>query len=72
MVFNTQKSHGIAEIVMNYPPVNAFGPEQFEALSREVTLAGNDEANHVVIIRAEGRGFCGGIDIICHGTSDKK
>ena len=63
MDFSTQKSNGIAEIIMNNPPVNAFGPEQLEALAREVTSAGDDEAMRVVILRAEGRGFCAGIDI---------
>lgn len=53
----------IAEIVFDHPPVNAFDSDMWCALPGIVTEAGSREDVHVVLIRAEGRGFCGGVDI---------
>ncbi len=63
MAFNTTVQDGIAELVLDKPPVNAFdSKEWFElaALFRE--LGGSDDAN-VVLCRNEGKGFCAGVDI---------
>ena len=53
----------IAEIVFDHPPVNAFDSDMWCALPGIVTEAGSREDVNVVLIRAEGRGFCGGVDI---------
>ena len=53
----------IAEILFDHPPVNAFDSEMWCALPGIVTEAGSREDVNVVLIRAEGRGFCGGVDI---------
>jgi enoyl-CoA hydratase len=53
----------IAEIVLDHPPVNAFDTAGWERIPELITEAGNNENIHCVLIRAEGRGFCGGVDI---------
>lgn len=53
----------IGEIVFDVPPVNAFNSETWMSLPDIITkLARNPEVN-CILIRAEGRGFCGGVDI---------
>ncbi len=53
----------IAEIVFDVPPVNAFDSETWLSLPAIITAASSNPAVHCVLIRAEGRGFCGGVDI---------
>lgn len=48
---------------MNYPPVNALPSAAWFELGEAMDEAGADEATHVVILRAEGRGFNAGVDI---------
>jgi enoyl-CoA hydratase len=56
--------HGpVAEVVVNYPPVNALPVAGWFDLADAVTAAGRDESVHVVVLRAEGRGFNAGVDI---------
>src|SRR6202453_5344647 len=54
---------GIAEVIMNNPPVNALPVAGWFELARQVTAAGEDPEVRVVILRAEGRGFNAGVDI---------
>ena len=54
---------GIAEVVCDYPPVNAFPVAGWFELADTVTSLGADANVRVVIIRAEGRGFNAGVDI---------
>lgn len=53
----------IAEIVFDVPPVNAFDSETWLSIPGIVTAAGRDPEVNCILIRAEGRGFCGGVDI---------
>ena len=53
----------IAEVVFDHPPVNAFDSVLWNALPAMITEAGSREDVRCVLIRAEGRGFCGGVDI---------
>ena len=53
----------IAEIVFDVPPVNAFNSETWMSLPDIITAAGKNPDVNCVLIRAEGRGFCGGVDI---------
>lgn len=53
----------IAEIVFDWPPVNAFDTSGWELIPRLVEEAGANADVRCVLIRAEGRGFCGGVDI---------
>ncbi len=54
---------GIAEIVMDAPPVNALTVAAWFELADTVTALGRDPSVRVVILRAEGRGFNAGVDI---------
>ncbi len=54
---------GIAEIVMDNPPVNALTVAGWFELADTLTAAGRDPAVRVVVLRAEGRGFNAGVDI---------
>ena len=54
---------GIAEVVIDVPPVNALDVAGWFELADTVRGAGDDPAVRVVILRAEGRGFCAGVDI---------
>ncbi|GGP15759.1 enoyl-CoA hydratase family protein [Nonomuraea glycinis] len=54
---------GIAEVVMDVPPVNALTVQGWFDLADAVRAAGRDPANRVVVLRAEGRGFNAGVDL---------
>jgi enoyl-CoA hydratase len=53
----------IAEIVLDFPPVNALPVRGWFDLADAVTAAGNDPDVHAVVLAADGRGFCAGVDI---------
>ena len=55
--------HGIAEVVMDNPPVNALNVAGWFELARIVREAGESSDVRVVVLRAEGRGFNAGVDI---------
>jgi enoyl-CoA hydratase len=61
--FTTQIDQGIAELVIDKPPVNALDSQQWRALATQITALGADPEVRVIVIRAEGRGFCAGVDI---------
>jgi enoyl-CoA hydratase len=63
MGIETQRSGGIAEIVIDYPPVNALPVAGWFDLASAITEAGADLRTRAVIVAAEGRGFCAGVDI---------
>src|SRR5665811_741189 len=64
MPITSQQTHpGIAEVVIDYPPVNALDVAGWFSLADAVTAAGRVADNRVVVVRAEGRGFCAGVDI---------
>jgi enoyl-CoA hydratase len=54
---------GVAEIVMDHPPVNALTVGSWFELADLVTRLGRDPAVRVVVLRAVGRGFNAGVDI---------
>jgi enoyl-CoA hydratase len=54
---------GIAVVTIDFPPVNALPVQGWFDLGEALRAAGRDEATHVVMLRAEGRGFCAGVDI---------
>src|SRR5215468_86828 len=63
MGIEVRSSGGIAEIVIDYPPVNAIPVQGWFDLANAVTSAGDDPGTRVVVLAAEGRGFCAGVDI---------
>ena len=54
---------GIAEIIVDYPPVNALPVQAWFDIAELVTKAGDNPEVRAVILRAEGRGFNAGVDI---------
>lgn len=53
----------VAEILFDHPPVNAFDTKGWAAIPDLVSKASDNESVHCILIRANGRGFCGGVDI---------
>ena len=56
-------SAGVAEVVVDNPPVNALTVAGWFDLAERVTALGRDPSVRVVVLRAEGRGFNAGVDI---------
>jgi len=54
---------GIRVVTMEHPPVNALPVQGWFDLAGALDEAGRDPATHVVVLRAEGRGFNAGVDI---------
>src|SRR6195952_1680227 len=54
---------GICAVPVDYPPENAIPSRGGFELGDAITAAGRDMDTHVVILRAEGRGFNAGVDI---------
>lgn len=63
MAFSTSIDSGIAQLVFNKPPVNAFNSAEWSRIASEVRGLGERSDVHVIVIRAEGKGFCAGVDI---------
>jgi enoyl-CoA hydratase len=63
MGIDVSDGDGIAEVVIDYPPVNALPVRGWFDLADAVTSVGADPAVRVVILAAAGRGFCAGVDI---------
>jgi enoyl-CoA hydratase len=61
--FQIEVENGIAELVIAKPPVNALDSHEWLSLAKHIDALGADEAVRVIVIRAEGRGFCAGVDI---------
>jgi enoyl-CoA hydratase len=63
MAFHTDLFDGIAELVIDNPPVNALSTRAWADLAREIQRLGHDDAVRVIVIRADGRGFQCGVDV---------
>jgi enoyl-CoA hydratase len=61
--FQTRIEGKIAELVINHPPVNALDSTGWMALAEGIEALGREPESSVIVIRAEGRGFCAGVDI---------
>lgn len=61
--FHVTQDNGIAEMVFDHPPVNAFDSRGWAAIAAELERLGQAPEVRVIVIRAEGRGFCAGVDI---------
>jgi enoyl-CoA hydratase len=61
----TTETHdnGVADVVMDNPPVNALTVAGWFELASTVRALGDDGAVRAVVLRAEGRGFSAGVDI---------
>ncbi|MGH7337636.1 MAG: enoyl-CoA hydratase-related protein, partial [Myxococcota bacterium] len=63
MAFRIATSDGVAELVIDNPPVNALSTKAWAELARAIEGLGRDDAVRAVVIRAEGRGFQCGVDV---------
>ena len=54
---------GVMELVINQPPVNALNSAGWLGLAAEIEALGKNPKTRVIVIRAEGKGFCAGVDI---------
>jgi enoyl-CoA hydratase len=60
---STLHANGVAEIVIDRAPVNALNAAGWHGLAAEIAACGANPQVQVIVIRAEGRGFCAGVDI---------
>ena len=60
---STVHAGGVAEVVLDAPPVNALNSAGWYALAAEIEALGRRTEVRVIVIRAQGRGFCAGVDI---------
>jgi enoyl-CoA hydratase len=63
MAFTSSIEAGIAQLVFNKPPVNAFNSAEWASIAAEINALGERDDVTVIIVRAEGKGFCAGVDI---------
>jgi enoyl-CoA hydratase/carnithine racemase len=61
-ITRTDSEH-VAEVVIDVPPVNALAAAAWFELAEVVRGAGDDRDVRAVVLRADGRGFCAGVDI---------
>jgi len=57
------RNDGIRVVTMDFPPVNALPVQGWYAVATALDEASRDPATHVVVLRAEGKGFNAGVDI---------
>ena len=63
MGFTVNITDGIAEVVMDHPPVNALTVAGWYELADILTVTGRDQEVGALVLRAEGRGWNAGVDI---------
>ena len=61
--FTVVHDDGVAEVVIDRAPVNALNAVGWHGLATEIASLGEREGVRVIVIRAENRGFCAGVDI---------
>ncbi|MFI5585864.1 enoyl-CoA hydratase family protein [Amycolatopsis sp. NPDC051758] len=59
----TKRDGHVEVITVDFPPVNALPVQGWFDLADALKKAGGDSDVHVVVLRAEGRGFNAGVDI---------
>jgi enoyl-CoA hydratase len=63
MSFHEQLADRVAEIVIDFPPVNALPIRAWHELASILRHRGADLRVNAVVLAAEGRGFCAGPDV---------
>jgi enoyl-CoA hydratase len=63
MGIELRTTSGVAEVVIDFPPVNALPVQGWFDLADAVASAGADSGVRAVVLAAAGRGFCAGVDI---------
>jgi enoyl-CoA hydratase len=59
----TVSASGVAELIFDNPPVNAFDSHAQFAIANEIEALGKNSDVRVIVIAARGKGFCAGIDV---------
>ena len=62
-ITSTPHADGVRVVTIDFPPVNALPVQGWFDLGEALRTAGRDPGTHAVVLRAEGRGFCAGVDI---------
>ena len=63
MPIRTNVADRIGEIILDHPPVNALDSAGWNELPDLIAATAAREDVRCILIRAEGKGFCGGVDI---------
>lgn len=63
MPAKTSIENGVASVVLDHPPVNAFDSNGWFQLAKIIRDLGENEDVRVILLSAAGRGFCAGVDI---------
>jgi enoyl-CoA hydratase len=63
MTIHEHVQNGVAELVLDNPPVNAFTIEDLQSLADHLDAFHKRPEVKVVVFRSVGRGFCGGGDV---------
>jgi enoyl-CoA hydratase len=63
MAIRLEQDGNVAEVVIDAPPVNALDVAGWFELADTLRRVGAEPSTRAVILRAEGRGFCAGVDI---------
>ena len=63
MAIRTEITGSVGEVIIDNPPVNALGSEDWFAFAKAVTELGERSDIHCLVVRAEGKGFQAGVDI---------
>ncbi|MAI25189.1 MAG: enoyl-CoA hydratase [Spirochaeta sp.] len=63
MAIRTEITGSVGEVIIDNPPVNALGSEDWFAFAKAVTELGGRNDIHCLVVRAEGKGFQAGVDI---------
>ncbi len=59
----TVSENGVAQMILDHPPVNAFDSAGWFAIADEINALGARDDVRVIVIGGEGKGFCAGVDI---------
>ena len=70
--FSSQVDSGVGHLVFNKPPVNAFDSSEWAAIAAEIRALGQRNDVHVLVISAEGRGFCAGANLQDEDRSERR
>jgi enoyl-CoA hydratase len=63
MAIDVEIQDGVAEVIINAPPVNALSNAGWREFADKLVAIGQRDDVHCVVIRAEGRGFQAGVDV---------
>jgi enoyl-CoA hydratase len=63
MSIHQSKSGRVAEVVLDFPPVNALPIQAWFDLAEILRAQGRDQGVSAVVLAADGRGFCAGPDM---------